>query len=160
VSNSQIWSHLSGNYFLSLNILDLLAHALCRASASNLARVYNLSHTGSESLRDRILWLATFKMTGDHVYDGFFLHALLLHHQVNKTPLELPNRVDNQADRLRPALEARNKLFQGPGRPSSGHVCEVCSAYKKIDPESDDNSLSNLSMYLSAMSRLVTPVCK
>jgi CxC6 like cysteine cluster associated with KDZ transposases len=76
-------------------------------------------------------------MTGEHVYDAFFLRALIKYHMSAGSPLVMSNSGVSQAERLRPLLIARNAIFQGPGRPDWDHCCDSCSikTYSATSPE-------------------------
>jgi hypothetical protein len=41
--------------------------------------------------------------------------------------LQIPNKALSQANRLRPALEARNDQMLGPGQVEWTHACEKCT---------------------------------
>jgi hypothetical protein len=66
-------------------------------------------------------------MTGEHVYDAFFLRALMKYHMSAGSPLVMSNSGTSQAERLRPLLITRNAIFQGPGQPDWDHCCNSCS---------------------------------
>lgn len=60
------------------------------------------------------------------VWNGFFLHSLLVDHMEQKTILELPHNATSQADRLKPQLQARNMRMAGPGQEEWSHACDLC----------------------------------
>lgn len=60
------------------------------------------------------------------MWDGFFLHSLLLEHSERGTVLELAHDAHDQAERLQPALEARNNGMVGPGQELWNHACDLC----------------------------------
>jgi hypothetical protein len=82
-------------------------------------------------------------MTGDHVYDAFYLQALILDRRKYGGELTLENSgVMSQAERLQPVLEERNKRFQGPERPEWDHGCDSCS-HKTTSSSDGINGVSN-----------------
>jgi hypothetical protein len=48
------------------------------------------------------------------MFDGFFIHSLLIEYQESSTTLELVHNAESQAARLWPALRARNAKMAGP----------------------------------------------
>jgi hypothetical protein len=77
----------------------------------------------------------SFILTGEVVYDAFFLQALLLDCMRNKSILQLPNI--SASVRLAEALQARNQQFQGPGRPYYNHACDLCCK-RRVDGENPE----------------------
>lgn len=71
-------------------------------------------------------WSVTFEMDINHVWDAFFLHTLLLDHQERDESLILRHDAPSQAERLAPALRARNQRFAGPGQEAWNHACDLC----------------------------------
>ncbi|PBL01432.1 hypothetical protein ARMGADRAFT_1043343 [Armillaria gallica] len=64
-------------------------------------------------------------MTGEMVYDAFFLHGLLLDHFNGHSRLSVPHR-GLQRDRLTAALEERNIRMVGTGQEHWAHRCKIC----------------------------------
>lgn len=94
-----------------------------RVSATNAARIYN---NECDTSNDICNGQPTHTLTSEQVWDGFFLHSLLLEHSEHGTVLELAHNAQDQAERLRPALEARNAAMVGPGQEMWSHACELC----------------------------------
>jgi hypothetical protein len=84
---------------------------------------------------DRVVgdWHLQLELTGDHVWDAFFIDALISDCNEHDTLLELDNNVPDQAQRLRPALEARNLSMVGPGQELWNHACELCCKLKTTE---------------------------
>jgi hypothetical protein len=98
-----------------------------RSSATNCARVYNLSigdYTRKLQTRYRLL---NTEMTMDHVWDAFFLHGLILDASRSNARLTLPNNEVEHQDRYSAALQVRNLKYQGPMRDGWNHCCDTCS---------------------------------
>lgn len=60
------------------------------------------------------------------VWNGFFIHSLLLEHTEQQTNLVLQHNARSQAERLKPQLEARNARMAGPGQEQWSHACDSC----------------------------------
>ena len=60
------------------------------------------------------------------VWNGFFLHSLILDHDERDEYLELIHNMPSQAQRLQPQLAARNKRMAGPGQEEWSHACDRC----------------------------------
>jgi hypothetical protein len=103
-----------------------------RTSATNCARIYNSGLTKmsiSSALPSN--WSTSFELDVEDVWNGFFLHALLLDQKERQdidedTVLELDHNAPSQSDRLSPALQARNARMVGPGQEAWNHACELC----------------------------------
>ena len=65
-------------------------------------------------------------MTCDHVWDAFFIYALLLDTNERNVPLDLDHNAPDNAQRLRAALDARNERIVGPGQELWNHACDLC----------------------------------
>jgi hypothetical protein len=89
--------------------------------------VYNETNISLLEGRPEVVWDTTFSMTSDHIYDAFYLKALMLDRKASGGQLEMSNSATSQAERLRPLLQERNARFQGPGRPEWDHCCDLCS---------------------------------
>ncbi|KAH9829320.1 uncharacterized protein C8Q71DRAFT_718407 [Rhodofomes roseus] len=72
-------------------------------------------------------------MTVEYVWDAFFLYSILQDHEERGTFLELEHDVTRQSDRLRPALDARNRLMAGPGQEQWSHACDLCCSLSEND---------------------------
>ena len=66
-------------------------------------------------------------MTVDDVWNGFFIHSLLLDHMERAVVLQLDHKAPSQARRLQSALRARNYRMRGTGQENWNHACELCS---------------------------------
>jgi hypothetical protein len=112
-------------YVLRNSNLSLLMSP--RSSATNCARVYNLSigdYTRKLQTQYRLL---NTEMTMDHVWDAFFLHGLILDANRSNDRLTLPNNEVEHQDRYSAALQVRNLKYQGPMRDGWNHCCDTCS---------------------------------
>jgi len=96
----------------------------------NLARIYNLNFKEPEV---RIVWPFELALTGDYVWEAFFIYSLLLDHMEHGTILDLPHAVPDQTIRLRAALEARTLAMAGPGQELWSHACDLCCKYRTTD---------------------------
>lgn len=65
-------------------------------------------------------------MDVEDVYNSFFLYALLFDHHERGDIFELQHNAPSQAERLRPALEARNFRMAGTGQEEWNHICDLC----------------------------------
>jgi hypothetical protein len=72
-------------------------------------------------------WQPKLTLYEEDVWNAFYIHGLLLDHTSHSTTLQIPNKASSQANRLRPALEARNCLMSGPGQVEWNHACEKCT---------------------------------
>ncbi|KLO06080.1 hypothetical protein SCHPADRAFT_923232 [Schizopora paradoxa] len=98
-------------------------------SATNCARIYNAA--ASRLLRPHMEWRSSNTMDCDAVWNAFFLNALLTDHYNRGNILVLDHDARNQAERLRPALDARNLLMTGPGQHHWSHACNKCTWFKE-----------------------------
>jgi len=122
-------------------------HFLCsetfsRLSSLNCARIYNISIASQYShiLNNRpaymsiyqqidcmpIHWDVSFELRDEFVLNGFFLYSLLLEKAEQRTPLHLSHHETSQRDRLKGALEVRNKAMEGIGQEAYTHACDLC----------------------------------
>ncbi|KAF7351601.1 hypothetical protein MSAN_01592600 [Mycena sanguinolenta] len=70
-------------------------------------------------------WVS-LKIGVEDVFNSFFLHALLLDHLERQDILQLRHDAPSHAERLRPALEARNSRMAGTGQEEWNHYCDLC----------------------------------
>ncbi|KAL1738973.1 hypothetical protein HDZ31DRAFT_50144 [Schizophyllum fasciatum] len=96
-----------------------------RASAEGIAETYNAALGGKEAINRASL---EDVLQGSHVYNAFFLHALLRDKDRRDEVLSLPH-AGMQADRLTRALHERNVRFQGTGQPQWAHACDKCTSF-------------------------------
>ena len=73
-------------------------------------------------------------LTGELVWNAFYLHALLLDCHRRGATLDLPHRC-NQDQRFIEAIDARNDAMVGTGQPMWAHACDEC---EKLIPPPDD----------------------
>ena len=66
-------------------------------------------------------------MDSDNVWDGFFIHGLLLDSIRRERPLFLPHADIHHASRFDDALKERNQLYSGCLRPQWNHACNDCA---------------------------------
>ncbi|KAJ7037282.1 hypothetical protein C8F04DRAFT_1257200 [Mycena alexandri] len=120
--------HSAEHFYTSADLCELFANMMATAwtSGTNCARIYNTSI--SKHVLEPLMptdWLS-LQMDVDNVYNSFFLHALLLDHHERDAIFELEHNAPSQAERLRPALEARNIRMAGPGQEEWNHFCDLC----------------------------------
>ncbi|KAJ7167590.1 hypothetical protein C8R46DRAFT_1093498 [Mycena filopes] len=120
---------IAGHFYADIELCELFSLMMVTSwtSATNCARTYNdgLGNEGVASVLPA-LWPYTFQMDVEDVWNAFFLHNLLVDHTAHGQPLELSHIAASQADRLRPALHARNVRMAGPGQDAWNHVCDLC----------------------------------
>ena len=97
---------------------------LYRTSATNCARLYNLSLSSTipPSTGD---WAFGFTVTTEQVWDSFVILALLEDCQQRSMILEVPH-TGAQKDRFTEPLRARNLRFRAHGQPELRHYCNKC----------------------------------
>ncbi|KIM23885.1 hypothetical protein M408DRAFT_76750 [Serendipita vermifera MAFF 305830] len=126
--SSYFASGLAFAWYVTLSrLIMMLKLSLTRVSMSNSARIYNNAHQSIIGAYKHSNWPTTTTLTGPHVSDAFYLRALIEHCIKTGSPLIMSNSGTSQAERLRPLLEERNKLWQGPNRPEWDHCCDGCS---------------------------------
>ncbi|EDR02633.1 uncharacterized protein LACBIDRAFT_332257 [Laccaria bicolor S238N-H82] len=102
---------VSMHYYVDTRLAEMFTNMMVCAwvSATNSSRIYNLSFSGMEEhIGDKWPW--NLKLTCDHVWDAFFIYALLLDANERNVPLNLDHNAPDNAQRLRAALDARNEL--------------------------------------------------
>lgn len=90
-------------------------------------------------------WAGPREMDCEMVWNAFFLYALLLDHHGREDILRIPHHAATQADRLRPALEARSNRMVGPGQEHWSHACDKCTWFTTAD---DGNLRKSVSGFL------------
>lgn len=99
-----------------------------RTSATNCARIYNEGLVDDEV--KALLpadWQFSLQLNVDDVWNGFFLHALIIDHlETGSAGLELIHNIESQPKRLQPALKERNARMAGPGQEAWNHACDRC----------------------------------
>jgi hypothetical protein len=65
-------------------------------------------------------------MDVDNVWDGFFLHALVLDSQRTGRLLSLPHAETRHTNRYKDALLERNQRYSSYNRPHWSHTCDDC----------------------------------
>jgi len=97
-------------------------------SASNNARIYNQEHPDCDwqfPARHPV----SNSLSGEIVWDTFFMHCLLRDHCEKSPPaVLLLSNIGLSDGRLRPALQARNLAMVGPGQEQWNHACDLCFA--------------------------------
>ena len=93
------------------------AHEHYRTSATNCSRIYNLGFV-NEDIHASLpaVWDHRLDMTVDDVWNGFFIHSLLLDHTA-----------PSQVCHLQLALRAHNYRMRDTGQENWNHACELCS---------------------------------
>lgn len=103
-----------------------------RASATNIARIYNEAFIDPLVRADLpATWCYRMRLDQEDVWSGFLLFALLndikeRRDSGHQEVLELAHDAPSQSKRLRPALQARNERMIGPGQEYWNHACELC----------------------------------
>ncbi len=64
-------------------------------------------------------------LTSEHVWNAFYIHALMLDVQRRQVPLQFPHH-GPQAERFRDVMAARNIRMAGTGQPQWAHTCDEC----------------------------------
>lgn len=90
----------------------------------NNPRAFPLS-SAAEDPYPGLQWPVSLKIRMEDVLNGFFEYSLLLDKAERHERLILPHD-GTQKDRLRPALEERNKLTEGVGQENYLHACSLC----------------------------------
>jgi hypothetical protein len=114
------------SWYVSVYKIELLFTSP-RTSATNCARVYNLSMGDYSRNRQNQLGWRGMQMEMEHVWNGFFLHALILEAVCSESRLILPNAEVHHLERFSGALHQRNEAYKGPARPMWNHICRLCS---------------------------------
>lgn len=105
-------------------------------SATNCAKVYNLSFSGRETrqLEERG-WPWGFKLKTEHVWDGFVVLSLLRDCETRQRCLEVPH-VGLQKDRFTAAMKQRNLRIVQEGQPEIDHWCRKCiRTFRERNPD-------------------------
>ncbi|KAK0460479.1 uncharacterized protein EV420DRAFT_1267553 [Desarmillaria tabescens] len=98
--------------------------ATLHASVSGIAQWYNQGIAAATmNVPNNLKYHAI--MTGEMVYDVFFLHGLLLDHFNQHSRLSVPHG-GQQWDRLTEALEKHNIHMVGTGQEHWAHRCKIC----------------------------------
>lgn len=95
-------------------------------SAQNSASLYNHSLSLIEQVTTSID--DPLKISSEQVARAFALNALLRDTIENETTLILPDIGDND-ERLKQAMELRNKRIIAYGQPQRLHACQLCEKY-------------------------------
>ncbi|RDB27256.1 hypothetical protein Hypma_004511 [Hypsizygus marmoreus] len=120
------------HYYVESSLAERFTNMMTCAwvSATNAARIYNVE-SGDIHLRLAQEWPLQLMLDSEHVWDGFFLFALLRENVEHETVLQLAHDAPDQAERLRPALEDRNAAMVGPGQELWNHACELCCEIRR-----------------------------
>lgn len=94
-----------------------------RASATNCARIYNLSSKRSPNIPSN--W-PHLELDVADAWNAFILHTLLCRHEERGQTLVIPHGGHSQSDRLLVAIRQENQLDVGPGQEHWNHVCDRC----------------------------------
>ncbi|KAF8236141.1 hypothetical protein L208DRAFT_1253191, partial [Tricholoma matsutake] len=120
-SNIQIEEHT----FVDAKLCEFFTHLSLFAwvSAQNNANVFNhtLLDTSSGSTGDKTI-------TSEQVSRAFVVNALLWESAENAAPLIVPDIGDND-ERMKQAMELRNKRMIDEGQPHLMHACKVCEKF-------------------------------
>ncbi|KAJ7702176.1 hypothetical protein B0H16DRAFT_1902481 [Mycena metata] len=127
---------IAGHFYADKELCELFSLMMVTSwtSATNCARTYNdgLVNQRVASLLPTT-WPYTFQMDVEDAWNAFFLHNLIIDHHSRGETLELSHVANSQADRLRPALHARNARMAGTGQDAWNHVCDLCCWFKEED---------------------------
>ena len=94
-----------------------------RASATNCARIYNLSSKRLPSIPGN--W-PHLELDVADAWNSFILHTLLCRHEERGQILVLPHSGHTQSERLLVVIRQENQLDAGPGQEHWNHVCDKC----------------------------------
>nr|GAT59356.1 predicted protein [Mycena chlorophos] len=137
----QRFLQIGTHFYIERSLCELFSVMMATAwtSSTNCARIYHEGLTNTAV--SRLLppdWRFGFELDVKLVSNAFYLHALLLHHKRHGTVLKLRHQAPSPAERLRPALEARNLQMVGTGQDAWNHACTVCCWFQ----EQEDGSMS------------------
>lgn len=90
-------------------------------SAQNSANIFNHTLLDSSSNSDK-------NISSEQVSRAFVLNALLRDSAENDAPLILPDIGDND-ERMKQAMELRNKRIIDEGQPQQMHACKICEKF-------------------------------
>ncbi|KAH8797228.1 hypothetical protein DL96DRAFT_1825368 [Flagelloscypha sp. PMI_526] len=117
------------HHFFETNLARLFVNLLVMSwtSATNFARVYELSMTDTEVIDAASNdWQGrSFRMTTDNVWNAFFILALLEDHQLRDSVLIVPNE-GSQPLRFQEAIAERNYRIRTHGQVEKSHFCDKC----------------------------------
>lgn len=120
---------LADHFFISADVCEMFVNLMLVSwtSGTNCAHFYNIS-IGKTWLLTMLpaRWSLSLDMSTEHVWDSFYLYCLLQDHIQSGTVLEVRHDAPSHAERLRPALEARNRRMAGPGQEEWNHACNLC----------------------------------
>ncbi len=124
-------------------------HMPSSSSGETIARVYNAGLTSDNLQRP---------LTGETVWNAFYLHALLLDRERRSEQLQIPHS-GNHSNRFLAVLGARNVRMAGIGQTQWAHACDECE--KIISPKTPSAQLSTFfhalcSMFLDTYTGLST----
>ena len=111
-----------------------LWQSISSASGETIARIYNLSLVSDNQ---------PHPLTGDVVWNAFYLRSLLDDHARRDALLDLPHG-GAHSERFGAALHARNERMAGVGQPHWAHACDDCEQIIRPPPGSRDPSYSKL----------------
>ncbi|KAJ7190873.1 hypothetical protein GGX14DRAFT_579467 [Mycena pura] len=127
---------ISGHFYIDCDLCELFSLMMVTSwtSATNCAHTYN-DGLGNSSVASALPanWPYTFEIDVEDVWNGFFLHNLLLDCTTRSEVLQLPHHAESQSERLRPALLARNLRMVGPGQDAWNHACDTCCWFDERD---------------------------
>ena len=126
VSSSWTWWWCLGRYLHYIRRLIYLYLPL-RTSVMNCSWIYNEGSNNNE-INPFLLatWFYSLKMWVDDVWNGFFIHCLLLDHEEQNVTIQLTHTAQSQSKWLQPALKACNAQMHGPGQEHWNHACDLC----------------------------------
>ncbi|RPD56578.1 hypothetical protein L226DRAFT_433281, partial [Lentinus tigrinus ALCF2SS1-7] len=131
----------SEHYYFDTRFMSLVRAqmAFAHASGETVARIYNLGLSGDVN--------HPHSMDGDHVWQAFYLHALLLDAARRTEILCLPHR-GKQAERFRTALALRNLRMAGTGQPQWAHACNEC---EKVSGSADPSQPQSIACVMDGV---------
>lgn len=112
---------------MPISYSDLTNILLCRTSATNCARIYN-DGLANNTLTPLLpaAYSKSLVMDVEDVWNALFYHWLLIDCLEHDEILQVEHDAPSQAERLRPALRARNRRMVGPGQDEWNHACDLC----------------------------------
>lgn len=85
-------------------------------------------------------WPWGFKLTTEHVWDGFVVLSLLRDREGRQLCLEVPH-TGLQKDRFKAAMRERNLRFVQDGQPEINHWCRKCTRiYRERNPDGTETA--------------------
>ncbi|KDR68401.1 hypothetical protein GALMADRAFT_231368 [Galerina marginata CBS 339.88] len=120
----------SQHFYMAVDLCELFTTMMVTSwtSATNCSRIYNQGlQTRDTKAALPADWPTSLELDVEDVWNGFFLHGLIIDRHELGSVLELEHKAESQAKRLLPALQERNNRMAGPGQEAWNHACDRCS---------------------------------